>query len=313
MESDTLLFDPEFEAILRDVAADPRSSLLRVKRPHKLGELFDAYSPISAHATGLTSAERHLVQVHRNEVAWLLRQACLIKLIEGPTSRQFVSRYVAPNKEVRLLAPTEMERRVREQRECSSGRDECAHGLDLLLQCVATSHDETPRVSELAIAACRLEPSDQARLMVGYDLVLQDQARGSLGLMQRLLTGAPREREAAKAWGCVGMCFVNLGDLPSAHEALLNGSSQATPETANVLSRLVLGLQLGLRQDVLDCAVRLDESVQADDPVVLSFVHVLRLRRRALGWAPTNDGTRMALSMHDRLGHTARRIADVLV
>lgn len=313
MDSEPVLFDPEFEAILREVAADPHSSLLRVKRPQVLGELFDQYSPISTQATGLTKAERHLLQVHRNEIAWLLRQACLIKLIEGPSSKRFVSRFAAPGKEVTLLAPAEMEASVRERRERSSDLEECTHGLDLLAQCVADRRGEEPRVAELATAAFRLEPTDQARLMVGYDLVLREEARSSLRLMRRVLMNDPAERDAARAWACVGMCFTDMGDLTSAHQAFREGSSQSEPEILNSLLRLVFGLQLGMEADVLDCSRRLDELLSPDDPAVEWFVQVLLQRRGARQWVPTKDGTRLAGSLRERLGRTGGRIANVLV
>jgi hypothetical protein len=312
MESDTLLFDPEFEAILRDVAADPRSSLLRVKRPHKLGELFDAYSPISAHATGLTSAERHLVQVHRNEVAWLLRQACLIKLIEGPTSRQFVSRYTAPGKEVRLLASAEMEQRVREQREQAEGPDECADGLELVSRCVAHQFGEMPSIAELATAAFRFESTGQVRLIVGLDLALRSEPRGSLSLMRHLLMHEPTGRDAVRAWEYVALSLAELGDLVGAHDSLKQAAGLGVSGALNCLPRFVLELQMGMKNEVLESSREMDGLLSANEPVVDWFVQALADRRQRREWIPTSDGARLALTLCDRLGQVGRRVANVL-
>jgi tetratricopeptide (TPR) repeat protein len=70
------LVDPEAEAILLEVARDPRSVLLKVERPRKLSSLVARGSDIMVtHKAGLTSAEKELLTTYREEAAYLLRLA----------------------------------------------------------------------------------------------------------------------------------------------------------------------------------------------------------------------------------------------
>lgn len=74
------LLDPEVEALLAEIARDPRSSLLRAPRARNLPELFRPPDLVRPSATFLTRAERHLLAVHREEVAFLLETGVSIGL-----------------------------------------------------------------------------------------------------------------------------------------------------------------------------------------------------------------------------------------
>ncbi len=58
------LLDPEVEAILQEVAKDPRSILLRVERPELLAqEVASGREIVVRGLTGLTAAEKELLTV----------------------------------------------------------------------------------------------------------------------------------------------------------------------------------------------------------------------------------------------------------
>ncbi|MBI1379879.1 MAG: hypothetical protein GC161_02180 [Planctomycetaceae bacterium] len=77
------LLHPEVEHLLAEIAADPNSSLLRIPRAKVLPELFRPSDPIRPSAYFLTSAERHLLSVHREEVAHWLRVGLVFARTEG--------------------------------------------------------------------------------------------------------------------------------------------------------------------------------------------------------------------------------------
>src|SRR5262245_29595941 len=79
-----LPLDPAIEELLRDIAQDPDACLLRVPRPKALSALARGESIEVSGMTGLTHAERELVRVHRDEIAYLLRTLCARLLIERP-------------------------------------------------------------------------------------------------------------------------------------------------------------------------------------------------------------------------------------
>lgn len=81
------LLHPEVEHLLAEIAADPNSSLLRIPRAKILPELFRPPDPIRQSAYFLTSAERHLLAVHREEVAHWLRVGLVFARSEGRRSR----------------------------------------------------------------------------------------------------------------------------------------------------------------------------------------------------------------------------------
>lgn len=77
------LLHPEVEHLLAEIAADPNSSLLRIPRTKVLPELFRPPDPIRQSAYFLTSAERHLLAVHREEVAHWLRVGLVFARTQG--------------------------------------------------------------------------------------------------------------------------------------------------------------------------------------------------------------------------------------
>lgn len=310
MSSEHALLDPDFEALLREVAANPRSSLLRVERPRMLPELFDEHVHVGAQRAGLTSAERHLLQVHRGEVAWLLREACMIKLIEGPLSRRYVSPYSGPGKKVELLSDRQLARHVQETEAAASDSIDCLDGLELLKRCVADRVGEEPNVAELATASLRLEPSDQARLMVGLDLANRGAPRSALTVLRHFWLSDPREARVAIALEYAGRAFADI-DTSKAYNAYKRSSEEPSGRVWSLMARLVFGFQLGIRADVLESSRMLAERVSESDAVIDSFVGALTTARRMQEWSPTPSSVDLTRSLQDSLNDVGRRIAGV--
>ena len=84
--------DPEVEGILVDIARDKNSTLLRVPT-RDLGAF--AVSGHVAGTTGLTSAERHLLQTHRVELARALRDICRSSLRSNPVATLHLAEQVS--------------------------------------------------------------------------------------------------------------------------------------------------------------------------------------------------------------------------
>jgi len=75
------LLEPELEDLLQSIATDPRATLLKVDRPALTRGLFDRSPLVRDSCTQLTTAERHLLKVHRVRLAELLRSACFDLLL----------------------------------------------------------------------------------------------------------------------------------------------------------------------------------------------------------------------------------------
>ena len=109
MTVDSPIFSPEIEELLREVAAEPDSMLLRMPREKVRGTLLENRSPLGPMTAGLSSAERELVRVHRDEFAYQLRRAAWIKLAGDGAGPSVVSREWKGNQ--RISVPSQGEAR----------------------------------------------------------------------------------------------------------------------------------------------------------------------------------------------------------
>ncbi|MBM3976943.1 MAG: hypothetical protein FJ299_08135, partial [Planctomycetes bacterium] len=72
MATEAPALDPRIEEVLRDIAADPRAKLFTCDVERLVRGLGHAKVQASVSSAGLTSAERHLLTIGREEVARLL-------------------------------------------------------------------------------------------------------------------------------------------------------------------------------------------------------------------------------------------------
>src|SRR5690242_12526554 len=101
-------FDANFEGLLREAAAAPRSLLLRVKRPDVFPALRTREAPASVAMAGLSSVERELLSSYRSELGFLLRQAALMRLMSDEASGPMVDARVASDAPYHLPSAREL-------------------------------------------------------------------------------------------------------------------------------------------------------------------------------------------------------------
>lgn len=312
MAAEVMLFDPEFEALLREAAADPRSSLLRVKRPQVLKGLYERESPVGPMTAGLTAVEREIVRVHRCEVARLLREACKVKLIEGPTSKHFVNPYSTAEDRLQVPEKDDWVRSVHDAEIHRGGKEDLDREFDLLGLCVANRLGATPSPVQLAAASYRLQPTNEARILAAMDLAQTSGPRTALRTLQEVLRNQPSMSEVGSAWDNIGFSWERAGDQQRAHDSFEEGC-RAIPERASTqLNRLILALQVGNKPSAEDAARRLDDLVSSDQPWVNWFVDSAVVRRQGGEWTPTPVGRKLALALESQMGAVGRRIAHVL-
>src|SRR5436189_4868215 len=102
---ESLAFDPELEELLREIAADPGSRLLRMPRSTRPRDLLAIPEPVTRARAGLSVAERHLIEVHRDELAHLLRRACLIRFFSDPRKNMYLNRCKTAHETTQLESP----------------------------------------------------------------------------------------------------------------------------------------------------------------------------------------------------------------
>lgn len=85
--------DPELRELLREIAARQESQLMRPRSARNVRELLGEGEWLRAGATGLSTAERHLLTHYREEAAFLLRELARERLRDSPRfQRMFLVR-----------------------------------------------------------------------------------------------------------------------------------------------------------------------------------------------------------------------------
>jgi hypothetical protein len=312
MAHEGLLIDPELEGLLRELAEDPRSSLLRVRRPADLAGVFEGAPAATAATAGLTSLERHLVQARRTDLAQLLRDACLIRFFGDPELDKWVARYVTVDEQVNV--PDESAWRGQARREAGMATSDPAtcDGVALLQKCLRTSDFHSVSISELAVVSIRLEPTHHGRLYVCADLATRNQADAAERIARGVLGAMPSPSDASHAWEALALCASLRGDFVGAVEAAQKACDLPEPRPQTQLYWLYYALMARDSSKAAEASDRLRGFMDSDHPVIVRVAQQLRSQQAAGVWDTGPRTREFVKSIMDDLGVTARRIADAL-
>ena len=326
MTSENLSLDPEFEAILREMASKPGSVLLRAARPGVLRSLYAREEVIRPSATELDAVERELLAVHRSETAWLLRQVCLHKLLANELSPRILNRY-ATSREYRVADAAEIARRrdelgdesgLRAARATEAGaaprvapNERLQEASRLIGEFVRAPRASSPSVLALATLSLRLEPTNQGRLLAAIDLVQRGSPQTAIRLALDVLDSHPTNEHAARAWECIAASHVKLGSKADAYRANCHGTRQVDAPFLMLMNRVLFAAQFGLEKDVIESARRLDEFLRPDHPALECFVSSQFESRERKDWTPSPEAVALANRVGDKVNPVAGRILNV--
>lgn len=200
MTSDVIQLRPEVLEIVREIAARPDSVLLRVPRGSEMRTLREDRVLASPTNSALSVAERHLVAVHREEVAYVLRCAAWVKVTRPVAGRDVVlfrqtTTRTAPTPDGRQTA-IDAARIIREHRADPVADQE----LRLLERVASNSDTAVPDAVVLCAAAQRLVPSFRGRYMAASSLLLEGRLESSLDLARDALRSAPDSGASGFSW-----------------------------------------------------------------------------------------------------------------
>jgi hypothetical protein len=280
------VLNPEIEGLLREIAADPTSTLLRLppsglRRSRRLGEL-----PDRAGTTGLNLAERELLRRWREEVAYLLLVACFRTLVS--TSRY--AHRISTIGDAHKMNPEGGELRTRVAENCAEAvlcpnlRD----GVDLLQQLSNCETRHSPSVFNLASAAARLAPVEMASCYAALHLILESNATAGIRMMSNRSFNSLVARRMAAVNTAYG--HERLGALRAALDSVNGGDWPAGSEAVRSVSGLVLSAQVG---DAVSLR-RWVDSLSSLAPSVTTIKKIIKKiegRRRAGEWRPTDGAT----------------------
>lgn len=283
MSPSQLIFSEELEGILRDVAKDPESILLRAPRKKSTAKLFSALGPPGPMAGGLSAAERELMRSHRDELAALLRDACW-------AAAQEVGRKLACLDRRDGLGHVQKPHSIAQLRSRARGALSTSgeSTISVLERLVSTDAARRPTVAELAAVSHKIQPSDHSRTCAALDLIWRDLPNESLGFSLEVAHHGTLLANRIAGWRNAGVAWEMIGQFNQALTAVRAAIDLEAGYTYSALQEYFLLLQSGNRLESIRTARVVSESMEASDPHLLAFAADLRARRLAGRWTPTN-------------------------
>lgn len=278
MTSEHPHLSPEVEALVRDIAAEPDSTLLRVPRLRAPAEHFIGSASVPLAKTGLSAAERELLSVHREEVARTLREAATHRLLTIADPKYHIADYVAPN--VRRT-PLDVAHFRSEMRELEpQARAVAGNGaLDALL---GAPIERWPSVLELASLSQRFASTDQARILVALALIFDDQPRVALRILEEVATRRAIGPLAANAWSNAALAQIALDDRLAALQSQRRAALLGETTGANAVAWLVNALLVGDQREALSAVAAAESQLGANSAQFARLIGNQRERIRLL-------------------------------
>jgi len=162
-----ITFDPKLEELLREVAAEPDSCLLRAGKKASHKALFRTPEVVSHTSRRLLPAERDIVRYYREEVSWLLLELCHHLAVNDGRHGLVINRRILESDHTRVPAPGDLRRRGAQ---LSPLVDQTLKGpLALVSSCLAGDPSNAD-LGSVAVAASNLvsSPATRGYLRIHY-------------------------------------------------------------------------------------------------------------------------------------------------
>ncbi len=313
MSLSPLPFDPEIQALLEEIVADPDSTLLRVPQTRLSRWIGKREPPLSAGESLLTRAERHLVQEYRESVALMLYRACQRRILGQPSWKRMIHRSVLLDGDICIQDERTWRVEVSRELETMNRVPGVDAGFQLLERCVPENRHDHPSASELAAASLRLVPRDETRIWLALALHEDEHDQSAFRALDSVLGHQPSRLNRALALENRGFVCMEQGNLGVALQwyraAALGTDESAVP----ALAWLNISFQLADEGAVLEAASSAGELVCPDHASVLEHEEMWLGRRRSGEFEPTAGCVELARRLEDRLPPVGGRIARVLL
>lgn len=309
--SDSPLFSPELEGLLREAAADPRSVLLRVPRESSLPRLLERQEPTSALSANLRPVERHLLEVYRDELGEALLDACRVRLYSDTSLDLNVHRVRTTTVDWTVESAEQWAERTQPTLEVLGHEASQLQGLDLLAACMEPGRIAQVSITQLARAALRLRSSPRARAWIVFDLRLQERYSDAIRMSGQELSGHPPPGLSASLLEYRASAEASLGHFDrAAHDAWQ--SHLLDPEH---VSALVNAMHYSLLAEDRLSAERagrsLDELVASPTEGLLEQLEVFERAGRAGRLPFTSNSRTIARALLEFAGPLARKVLHV--
>lgn len=308
MTESSPLLDPEVEAILREVAQDPDSVLLRVDRPKELRVLVAGGDTIVRGKTGLSKAEKQLLEVHRDEAAYLLRLA-YYELADRAAKEGNRGLFdYRSEKHDTPLTDSQMCSQLRYAQGCLSADKEADQAIGLGLTILASPGDQ---LVNLAVCSLRLAPSVSARCYIGSEHIVKGYLRSARLAYEGLIREPMRASQKAH-------CLMYLADVlfltgqPAESRERIRGAVDESVSEDRVLSWLSTSIQTGHTAQAQEALRLLNENWPTPTSVTRAWLSVVE-RQRDMGlWTFSHSRASLVEALMDRASDTAKHVLRTL-
>jgi len=277
MSDSSYLLDPEVEAILQEVAKDPDSVLLRVDRPKELRVLLAGGDTVVRSKTGLSSAEKQLLEVHRDEAAYLLRLAYYElagKLVKDRERGLF---FYPRHYHAEHVSDAEVINRL--SRESSSpcvdneAQEVIRLGLDVL-------SESSPHMMSLAALSLRLAPSPAAHSYVAREFILSGHWYSAESVCRRLVCQPMPDDHKASCLASLGTVLAQTRRMEESRETFRRATGLAVGPN-RVFSWIALSIETGCVDQAREAIGIADAHWPSPDSEVDAWISTLRMQRAA--------------------------------
>jgi tetratricopeptide (TPR) repeat protein len=311
MSGESLAIGVEVRGLLQEIAADQNSALLRVGKPSVLRNFFDRQPAVSSFSSRLTLAERHILSVHRAELALRLRELCLLKLRTAETFGPWIDKAVCDDRNLRMAERRAWKARSEGTVALLASDENTDEGQRLLERCLRTDPDVGVSISQVALASLRVEARESARVYVGLDMLFRGQLESGLGMFHSILSGKPSPHVASSTWQNVSLAHSLAGNHGHALRALKRAVAIYGDRDELLLNWMHTAILHGEEREVIAAAARIDDLMCEEDPTLALFVGQLSAQRALGYWRPNKNTLRVSTSVEDSIGSASRRLLDV--
>lgn len=285
-EESTPRLDAQFEGLLREAAMHPRSQLLRIDRPSVFASLRTRERPIGVAAPGLTSIERELLQAHRCDLGFLLRRAVVALMLDPDTQGGWIDTSVTDGRshEPTGIKTVREEARTALQFHTAVPSAQHADSVQLVADLLGVE-DRRLSVLEVAAAALRVEPGDEARIYAATHLATTAELPGCRRILTPDILGQMSALNEAFAREGLALAYARSGDPAGAMDVLLPAAELGVERAEVWLRVLFYALLTGVAQRVSAATALLDQHVSDSNPRVMSFCADLSAKVARGQWA----------------------------
>jgi tetratricopeptide (TPR) repeat protein len=308
MPTEAPIFTPEVEELLREIAKEPNSVLLRMPREKVKASLMEKRSPVGPMTAGLSNAERELVRVHREEFALQLRRASWVKLAGDGVGPVVVNRQWQGHGRIPLPSDKEaragIARVVRRPGLSEESENSVSEWFD-------SARANWPSAAEIAALAHRIAPKSQDLIYAGADLLIHKAPQTALECFGDALQCEPDRDVWNAIVANIANCYEQLGQFEMSIFKWKLAHNNDPQRVYFVGCWFIVAMRAGHDREILAADRELNKINQHTQPIE-ELANQVRGRRRLGFWSSTPTLRSALERWSSRLGSGGGTIAQSL-